>query len=423
QQDSDARWKNVMVLVKDSAQLNFSIVQALRSYGPESELPENIQKLVKRLLKGKDVTSDFVNSRADLLLNQPLSIIFRLSRAVSSFFDNTPKRRGFHPNEAELLLLLNHPDLLDRNPNNTADLTLALTSMTRFIANPRVNLTDTAVKAWASIGSLTNSFRFWKWDAMGGDKSLLSQFGFKVLPTGRPGDAFGKGFLYKDEASGVTVEFRRGYLLATHPEHGTLVIRNSSPVFGRDLMRHPAYLLPNALTDSEILAFNPKNLPEEKNILHRNVYLGPDGKQNKADQHLLFLTEAIEGVKEEYRRFKLDTSAFEGYGNERHFTGHLSKGLPNIVNLLNQLKETSPEKPLPNLAFTYPRLPIYQPNGVYVMTPAHLKELNQFIKGELTGEALAQSDWLKFMTQHGVEQRGELVILDPEDSPSNPPTS
>ncbi|MBY0404979.1 MAG: hypothetical protein K2X66_13855, partial [Cyanobacteria bacterium] len=356
----------------------------------------------------------FVQLVPDILLNQPLSTLNELSNRIELLMDHKPTARGYHSNEAELLLLLNHPELWDRNPNKTEDLTEALTSITRFIEPSEVLLSDTAVKAWASIGSLTHSFRFWKWDAMGGDKSLLSQFGFQSLPTGRPGDTFGKGFLYKDEISGSTLEFRRGYLLATHLDHGTLVIRNSSPAFGRDLMRHPAYLLPNALTHADILAFNPKDLPETQNILHRNVYLGPDRKQNDADKHLLFLTDSIERVKADYRRFKLDTSAFEGYDEDKHFTGHLSEGLPKVVHLLNELHAKSPDKPLPNLAFVHPHYPIYQPNGVFVMTPAHLKELNHFIQGKLTGEALAQSDWLKFMTQHGVEQRGELVILDPE---------
>ncbi|MBY0404617.1 MAG: hypothetical protein K2X66_12010, partial [Cyanobacteria bacterium] len=401
-------------------------------------------------------------------------------------------------------------------------LTEALTSITRFMYQPSVPLTDTALKAWASIGTLTHSFRFWKWDAKGGEKSLLAKFGFRSLPMGRPGDAFGKGFVYQDEKTGCTIEFRRGYLLATHPEYGTLVVRNSSPAFGRNLMEHPAYLLPNSLTLDEIKAFNPEHLPEKCHILNRDLYrkpsqskiiqrmipiamptfdytkipgltakssklpspetpsspkepssekikiplgMGPPGigksaiskllslppeleatelkplKPNpllgsisltprepeqsaeeialtqhhrNADERLLFLTEAIESVKEDYRRFKLDTLAFENYGENRHFTGHLSEGLPEMVAMFNQLHQDDPTKPLPSLAFVHPHYPIYQPNGVYAMTPEHLKELNAFVKGDLQGDALVQSDWLKFMVQDGVSQQGELVIIDPE---------
>ncbi|MBY0402471.1 MAG: hypothetical protein K2X66_01110 [Cyanobacteria bacterium] len=366
---------------------------------------------------GTKNTDVLLKALPNLLLNQPLKTINELSGKFESHMDANSSKWGHDSDEAELLLLLNHPDLWDRDPYKIGSLTKAITSITRFINSPAVQLQDRTVKAWASIGFLTHSFRFWKWDAMGGEKSLLSQFGFKALPNGRPGDDFGKGFLYKDEASGVTVEFRRGYLLATHPDHGTLVIRNSSPAFGRDLMKHPAYLLPEALNEVGILGFNPTNLPQEKSVIHRNLFMGPDGKQNNADEHLLFLTEAIERVKEDYRRFKLDTSSFDGYGDSKYFTGHLSEGLPKIVSFFNQIQLEYPGKPLPNLAFVHPKYPIYQPNGVYEMTPAHLKELNQFIKGDLTGEALAQSDWLKFMTQHGVEQRGELVILDPDITP------
>jgi hypothetical protein len=493
------------------AKIHYIFSDAFPHLDTSTPLPEKIEALRTGLLKGKDVSAEFIQAVPDLLLNQPLNVIHRLSKAVEAFFDVNYHSQKSHANEAELLLLLNHPDLWDRDPKKTRHLTEALTSITRFMHQPSVPLTDTALKAWASIGTLTHSFRFWKWDAKGGENSLLTKFGFRSLPTGRPGDAFGKGFVYQDEKTGCTIEFRRGYLLATHPEYGTLVVRNSSPAFGRDLMEHPAYLLPNALTLDEIKAFNPEHLPKKFHILNRELYrkpsqpkitqrmipiempaydftkipgltaksselptpeppstpkepssgkikiplgMGPPGigksavaklfslppalkdakwisleeapsadevaltqHHRNADERLLFLTEAIESVKEDYRRFKLDTLAFENYGENRHFTGHLSEGLPEIVAMFNQLHQEDPTKPLPSLAFVHPHYPIYQPNGVYPMTPEHLKELNAFVKGELHGDALVQSDWLKFMVQDGVSQQGELVILDPEAAP------
>ncbi|MBY0405566.1 MAG: hypothetical protein K2X66_16810, partial [Cyanobacteria bacterium] len=407
------------------AKTHYSFSVAFPPLDTSTPLPEKIEALRMGLLHGKDVSGEFIQAVPDLLLNQPLNVINRMSKAVEAYFDANYHSQKSHANEAELLLLLNHPDLWDRDPKKTRHLTEALTSITRFMHQPSVPLTDTALKAWASIGTLTHSFRFWKWDAKGGEKSLLAKFGFKSLPTGRPGDAFGKGFVYQDEKTGCNIEFRRGYLLATHPEYGTLVVRNSSPAFGRNLMEHPAYLLPNAMTLDEIKAFDPKDLPEKFHILHRELYrkpsqskfseevilkekpsstydftkipgltaksselpspekklpiylMGPPGvgktdvaklfslppelkdtemktlkigspsfmsvepepsgdeinatlHHRNADERLLFLTEAIESVKEDYRRFKLDTLAFENYGENRHFTGHLSEGLPEM---------------------------------------------------------------------------------------------
>ncbi|MBY0404548.1 MAG: hypothetical protein K2X66_11665, partial [Cyanobacteria bacterium] len=271
-------------------------------------------------------------------------------------------------------------------------------------------------------------FRFWRFDTIGDDQSLFAQFGFQPLPTGRPGDAFGKGFLFDDtKAAGGTTgclfEFRRGYLLASHPEHGTLVIRNSSKVFGRNLMKHPAYLLPGSLNEKQLIAFNPEQLPDGSHILNRNLYLDPvkgakaknrnlHDFNNENDLHLSYLTEALLSLKEEYRRFKLDTQAFEGYGSQRVFTGHLSPGFAKIVQKLNQLKQQQqPTSPLLQLAFVHPEFPIYQPYGTYPITDEHLNELNRFVQGDMTQGELENTDWIKFLSTAGVQNRAELVLI------------
>ncbi|MBY0405664.1 MAG: hypothetical protein K2X66_17310, partial [Cyanobacteria bacterium] len=243
-------------------------------------------------------------------------------------------------------------------------------------------------------------------------------FGFKPAPESRPlNEVFGKGFLFKDQASGSNVEFRRGYLLVTHPKKGTLVIRNSSPVFGRDLLRHPAYYLKKALTPDEILTFDPRSLTDQDSILYREHYPNKNNSDAHSAKRISALTDTLLTINNKYRKFKLDTEAFDN----GTFTGHLSPGLPKLVEVLNQLKAQG--KPLPDLAFTQPEFPPYQPYFYFDgdmkkidrfrLTPAHLQELNDFVSGQWSEKKYLESDWIRFLNQAGVENRGELVMLEP----------
>lgn len=132
-----------------------------------------------------------------------------------------------------------------------------LTRLYRYIeggAGNRINaLEGIALSNWARIGTLGRSFTKWQYDAMGrwkgmgpGEKPPLlveSQL-FTPIPRRESDATYGPGFLYTDPKTGLTIELRRAYILITQPEGGTLVIRNSSPVFGRDLLAEPAYFNP-----------------------------------------------------------------------------------------------------------------------------------------------------------------------------------
>ncbi|MBY0404120.1 MAG: hypothetical protein K2X66_09490, partial [Cyanobacteria bacterium] len=91
-------------------------------------LPPAVEALRTGLLNGQDVSQVFIQAMPDLLLNQPLNVIHRLSKAVETFFDMNYRSQKNHANEAELLLLLNHPELWDRDPKKTKQITEALTS-------------------------------------------------------------------------------------------------------------------------------------------------------------------------------------------------------------------------------------------------------------------------------------------------------
>ncbi|MBY0403887.1 MAG: hypothetical protein K2X66_08305, partial [Cyanobacteria bacterium] len=357
-------------------------------------------------------------------------------------------------NEAELLLLAKHPDAFAPssspsgywNGNPTSALTTALTSISHFI-NQSVQLSDTALRAWGEIGFLSHGFRFWRYDTVGGPNSLMAQFGFKPFAQDRPlDDVFGKGFIYENKPKNALIEFRRGYLLVSQKDHGTLIIRNSSTVFGRDLLRHPGYFMDKALSREEIETFDPRTLPDSRSILEKELYKGEGSpymygggahKPSVNDKHMWELVNTILEVKDQYRRFKFDTEAFteapddvsEVLGTQpetpsKRFVGHLSPGFPKLVKLLNTLKEQN--KPLPDLAFVHPEYPIYQPytfgedasgtpQNRYRLTPSHLKELNDFLNGTWSEKKYPDSTWIQFLNQAGVEKRAELVMLAPED--------
>ncbi|MBY0405156.1 MAG: ankyrin repeat domain-containing protein [Cyanobacteria bacterium] len=337
--------------------------------------------------------------------------------------DTFPSLRKHHPFEAELLLLLNHPDLKNKEEGVIRAFTTGLTSLTQFFAT-NVPLTDTALKAWTDIGQLTHSFRYWKWDTKSiplpnGKNNLLEDFGFNSFPENRDNnEIFGKGFWYNIPNTKTLVEFRRGYLLISDPENGTLIIRNSSSTFGRNLLKHPGYWLPRSYNLAEITRFNPQRLFSSDSILHKYHYMKAGN-----DKKIETLTSQLKALKEEYRRYKLDTEAFEDYHQNKHFTGHLSPGFLKIISMLNTLKEQG--KPLPDLAFVHPDYPIFEPfsftedargNKInrYQLTPSAMDELNDFSTGHWNEKKYPHSTLIQFLHLGGVENRGELVLLDPE---------
>jgi ankyrin repeat protein len=377
------------------------------------------------------VFDSFISVMPKLLTLHPKHWVPFLKQ-LEKVYDTFSGLQGFHPNEAELLLLVKHPDFYDASGNGDqylSSLTTALTSISHFI-DTGAELTDETLQAWGNVGFLTHAFRFWRYDTLGGEQSLLAQFGFQPAPDDRPlDDVFGKGFLLEEPRSGAQIEFRRGYLLVSQPGLGTLVIRNSSTVFGRNLLKHPGYYLPKVLKKEEILAFDPRTLPESANILHRDLYeYDPNSEDGPTPngKWIWYLTQTLLKVKDEYRKFKLDTEAF---GAKGQFTGHLSPGLPKMISFLNGLK--SQGKPLPDLAFTHPEFPISQPyaygedalgNPVhrFKLTPSALKELNDFVSGNWSEVKYPDSTWIQFINKAGVENRGELVMLEPEKVNESP---
>ncbi len=111
-----------------------------------------------------------------------------------------------------------------------------------------------AFNNWSRIGTLGLSFSKWQYDSMrrwkGGGPAekpplMIASGQFQPLSSRETDAQYGGGFWFQDSKSGLTVEMRRAYIVISKPEVGTLVIRNSSPVFGRTLLEEPAYFDPS----------------------------------------------------------------------------------------------------------------------------------------------------------------------------------
>ena len=366
------------------------------------------------------------------LLNKPLSYSKHLMNAIEYLMDNHEELQGSHTNESEFLLLLRHPENRERDVAKTAPFTRGITSIYRY-SKP---ISDTAVKTWSDIGLLTHAFRYWLYDTKFKDSSIFCKYGFKSIPDRETDKIYGNGFILNDEikpfvlsSDKTLIEFRRGYLLASRPGIGTVVIRNSSFHFGRDLFQHTAYSSKVHLTETDLQTFDPKKDKRfTTHILDPILY-----QKYKVDKKIASLVDELMAVKEDYRRWKFDSGASEA----NQFTGHLSPGLIHIIDFLRYLKFE--ERPLPDLAFVNPDYPIIQPykfedkSGMiqdrFVITDERLTELANFVEYERdeifdswepqwTEEKYPDSDWIRFLSQAGVENQGELVLIKPESQTS-----
>lgn len=142
-------------------------------------------------------------------------------------------------------------------------------SLTRLYNYPILSngLQGIVLNTWAKVGTLGLSFPKWQYDAMRQWKgagpsekaSLLMQSGiFKPTPSRLNDKVYHGGYYHYNPATGVSVELRRAYIVISKPGEGTLVIRNSSPVFGRDLLKEPAYYSPDMLYTQPGNFFNPE---------------------------------------------------------------------------------------------------------------------------------------------------------------------
>ncbi|MCA9842895.1 MAG: hypothetical protein KC475_12320, partial [Cyanobacteria bacterium HKST-UBA03] len=215
--------------------------------------------------------------------------------------------------ETEMMYLLGHPKIMQQHDEAALRITMyAITAPAAFAENQVPKIKEPMWHAWYHIARLSHSFRALKFDAAGGNNSVLAQYGFRLF-TPRATDAqFGPGFYttpkqspHADLPANSLIEFRRGYLLCSVPGSGTLVVRNAStnPHFNvRSILTAPAYYSPRVLTFRDLLSLNPATDNRFKSILTPGLYGGAEG----SNPAIIKLTQILGDFFKDYSQWKAD---------------------------------------------------------------------------------------------------------------------
>lgn len=429
----------------------------------------------------------FLRFARQALYHQKPTTITEIVSSIEHFMDRSPQLHGWHQSEAELALLLNHPGLdYSRKEDHFVGsaITRAITSPHRVYFSGLQTIEPTGVEALKAIGLLTHSFRFLRYDteqlraldATGAEiqiagSSLLEKFGFeRVAPRGtdasnyfyaenerHPG--FGAGYLLRPTADiweephiktlriepGTWIEFRRGYLLASN-DNGTLVIRNSSPAFGRDGLEHFAYWskysLGQGLTESDLL------FPEADFFVDGvfdSIFTISNFRDGFVESQKVFrLAQTLLRIKNAVKDWEFDTRLETAWSKDE-ITGqlyvngsghHFSDGFGHVVDFLvskaehnKRLQEIGKEpRPLPALGFFNRHLPPWMPEtyvenaqGVETersrlpVTEEVLELLQKLVRYDLRSsddESLRATGLGAFLAM-GAKKQSQLVLVAP----------
>jgi ankyrin repeat protein len=391
-----------------------------------------------------------------ILLSEKPTGLTELIASVERLFDHNEDVRGFHPFESELMALVAHPSRNQERLELVRTTVLALTSINRFLNTNIFSVPASTVSLWGRIGVLGLSFRRWKWDTQGvvlGDsraESLYEKFGFEPLPTqSLLSSPFGSGFSLSHrrkemigrqarsrDAQSVFdadtyIEHRHGYLLASHPIAGTLIVRNSSPVFGRDVLAHPAYysrfapgqgFAKDEFSVLTVLGIEGGFTP----ILHPSLYEAHSSTVGNIE----VLLSHLEEVATSYGSWKFDThpvTAWERMEGVGVFMqgGYFSEGYSTLVQTLRKMvtRAMQNEDPYPELAFFDTGLPPWAPIkftdmdgrefSTLELKPTAVRLLEKLGTSSATKEDFSTDNGRAYhFFQAGLDRGAELVILD-----------
>lgn len=428
-----------------------------------------------------------------LLFHQPQGVVDGLWNAAEWVSDHSSKLREEqrHFNEAEMMLLLNYPRQNVLNPRKLNPLTRALTSVSRLFDLGRRTVPYPFVWNLARIGLYTHGFHLLVkvdtetpmryepglgWQRSG--KSLLEQrLDLVSVPPRSTDSQFGRGFLLLPSGADLPkarllrrsqpsstgqrelwkidpythqeyslspdtmMEFRRGYLLVSNPAHGTLIIRNSSKIFGRDVLRHPAYWSPKGFrkgfTYNDLLHLTPEQI--ETSMGH---ILAPNVALNALNADPIYaLLRQLDVVRDLNRRLKFETTTREAFSKDQQsgrvvmtpYGGHNSSGFRGIVEFLRERldgvkleiqERGSASKEVPDLGFVMPFFPPwityrFSTDGGEVYSRLAVNEevlevLEGLVSGTFTGrlhELDRRHGVSRFLQEAGFDTGGELVLL------------
>ncbi|MCB0352198.1 MAG: hypothetical protein KDD64_01700 [Bdellovibrionales bacterium] len=353
-----------------------------------------------------------------------------------------------HPYGSELLALLSDPSLTDQDFEVFA---LAITSPYRWHIRGRPKVTREELFVWQQVGIETFSFKRWRYDVQGlrfpraeggvyiEAPSLLEDFGFERTAPSEAEDVFGAGFSLEpgrvrgrfvdylsDTAVRISVDselqtlYRRGMRAVRLPELGTLVIRNSSPVFGRNLLKYPAYFCEEGAGHDAPLEHLTAQVIEERFRPIFDVHIFDDGRA----ESLNILLRQLRGLEELYSEWKFATRRHNAWDYETDpekplfIGGAYSSGFQSIVDFLSR-RTRECEKlgsdylgGVPDLAFVSPACIPFTEHLRLRVTPEVIAVLQHYAdtKGINADRSPAhRAAWEFFNT--GIRQQSDLLLL------------
>jgi hypothetical protein len=196
-----------------------------------------------------------------------------------------------------------------------------------------------AMNNWSRAATLGLSYPKWqydtmrRWKGMGPQEqpSLFQASGlFQPLPARASDTTFHGGYFLKDPKTNLAIEFRRAYMAISHPKNGTLIIRNSSPVFGRDLLPELAYFHPKTSfgTPEDLIDIETLERQGFHSVLDRDLHQTPQMQEQHHTQ-IAGLLEMFDTAMEPYIQWKC---GFQGGQAPEGFKGMLTAALASAQN-------------------------------------------------------------------------------------------
>lgn len=274
------------------------------------------------------LTTDFPPRSVDALL-----------KAFEGELDTFRPPLGNHPNMSEFFALLNHPELTDLTPSTVGALTSVITAADRWLdRDDETEVTVKHVKAWRDFGFLCFGHADFKYDTRQIKlgpllmPAIVEGFGFERVFE-RETDS--KHYIGNNEYSGYGTgyqlkldprnrkfleeqdfpldrnfyfEARRGYYILSLEKIGTLVVRNNSAHFGRDLLPVPVLFSYSAIdspySEEDLQQFDTTEIYQRfKSALNIDLNI----TKNHIERRLLKLSTAMRSVLRAYDAWKFDT--------------------------------------------------------------------------------------------------------------------
>lgn len=364
--------------------------------------------------------------------------ISALVRRIESKSDHRGNLVSAKANMVELFALLMHPR---PDENMIGALTSAISSLER-LSSHNIQVTGQIVNIWTQIANLGLGFRRYRADTEriydvddNGKKriareSLYEKAGFSRLT--KDSKEFGASYallgkhaeLYLEQLPNpsalqnlidpkTVILTNRGIYLVYHPKYGSLVIRNSSLKFGRDLLRYPAYYSDQKFNSDKVRLRNFHELSVKDiegkdffHILHPTLY-------EKRSEHFLpkkknaveflemgnmdeidFLLGQLQTVFTGYSKHKFDTNIQTAWkvseGEKPELLGaYNSPGFGDMVAFIRaKFDEAASDEiwfgerrtQVPNMELYHPYMPPHSPYARIVINDESLRVLEYLVE-------------------------------------------